>query len=343
MLALAVRLHLQQSEADADAAEARAAAACRAVGTAATGAPQVERRVAEGRLRHAPNARHAPPPPPPQNQHQSLAVARPPARRHPVERQQAPRAQARGVVHGVRQFARVVEGIMVNVQTNGRATVNIRVTNARRDEAADDDESDRDGAAYADNDGWDDGEADDDDGTDDGDSENDESDNDDSDYDASDEDEDNEDEIDEDEDAEGFDEAVATLKRRVLRHARRAERGEGVCSSFLGTLLPRDERPRPNGTLLDQVEEFVPEVVVERGGRGGGRVVLRDDRVGVLGVRVRNALRSAGGYLGGADLRAQVSFRLEGEGPLMDQIVNHVEGVEVLHRPGGRWSARLTD
>lgn len=150
---------------------------------------------------------------------------------------------------------------------------------------------------------------------------------------------------DDDDDAAGDDEAVVVdeFRARVLSLVCAAAPGEAVLASTLGSSIARAERPFPERPLLDQVEEFVAGVVVERGGRGGGRVASADDEVAAFGIRVRMALRPAGGTLSGGELGTRVPQRPPG-GDRLSELVERVEGVAVS-RPSagarGSWVARL--
>lgn len=137
------------------------------------------------------------------------------------------------------------------------------------------------------------------------------------------------------------DSAVREFRELVMEQVRACAPGETFSASALGSLIPRSQRPDPDGTLLDQVEDYVPEAVVERGGRGGGCIASATDNVAVFAIRVREALREAGGELAGGMLGSRVHYRISGA-RLSDQVEDHVNGVAVTRGAGG-WSARLLE
>lgn len=138
-----------------------------------------------------------------------------------------------------------------------------------------------------------------------------------------------------------FESIVEDFREHVLELVLAAEPGEAVTAAVLGSDFPRSERPDPERSLLDQVEDYVPGVLVERGGRGGGRVAAESNELAAFNFRVRAALRAAGGRLSGSELGSRVRQRLAGGNRLVDQVIDHVDGVVVSrHAPGG-WEVRL--
>jgi hypothetical protein len=140
-------------------------------------------------------------------------------------------------------------------------------------------------------------------------------------------------------------ETIAQFQSLVEARVAAAGTGVALLASSLGSSIPRASRPHPEAGLLDQVEDYVPGVIVERGGRGGGRIALASDGVAVFGIQVRSALRSAeGGFLDGSVLGSRVALRLGEVGErLSDQVATYVDGVAVERYVGGDWRAVLVD